>query len=74
METDIRCNRHFQDTRDTQHIWKDNQFITDYAVTSHAFNDDASFSDALNNLYAWTKAQNKEPKKNLPSSYLVYPQ
>ncbi|KAK3511316.1 hypothetical protein QTP70_000387 [Hemibagrus guttatus] len=53
-----RIHGHFQDSRDSRHMWQGIQVITNHKTTPSACDSDASLPDALNDFYARFKAQN----------------
>ncbi|XP_072904707.1 uncharacterized protein [Hemitrygon akajei] len=54
----LRIHSHFQDSGNTQRMWKGIQDITNYRTTSPDCAGDASLPDALNNFYARFEAEN----------------
>ncbi|KAK3527484.1 hypothetical protein QTP86_023019, partial [Hemibagrus guttatus] len=62
--TDRSSDDHFEDSRDTRHMW---QGITNYKTTSPACDSDASLPDVLNDFYARFEVQNNVAmRKTIP--------
>ncbi|KAK3539377.1 hypothetical protein QTP70_003864 [Hemibagrus guttatus] len=62
-----RIHGHFQESRDSQHMWQGIQAITSYKTAPSACDSDASLPDALNDFYAQFEAQNNiAARKTIP--------